>query len=605
MKKLRNIAIIAHVDHGKTTLVDHMLRQTGVFRSNEAVQDCVMDSNDLERERGITILAKNTSVTYKDTKINIIDTPGHHDFGGEVERVLAMADGALVLVDGADGPMPQTRYVLEKALSSGLELILVINKLDRPEARPAEVLDELQYLLLELDADDRQLHAPVIYAIGRTGKAKSDLESDWGDLTCLFDTILEHIPASKVDPEGSFCMGVSSLDYNDYVGRMAIGRVSAGNAETEKDVFLLKQDGKKIRGKIVKVEIFDKLGRQTVPMAEAGDICCIAGLPDCDLGDTIATSESAELVAFSPIDDPTISMNFLVNDSPLSGRDGEFLTANFLRDRLIRETLSDPALIVEPTGSPDSLRVKGRGLLHLSILIEKMRREGFELQLSRPEIIFREVNGVKMEPMERAEVTVDEAYLGRVMELLGTRRGEILNVEPRQNQMHIQVKIPTRALIGLHGRILSATRGTAVLSSALDGMAEFKGEIPDRLAGVIIQQEDGESATYALDNLKSRGTFFLPPGIPVYEGMIVGEHVHERDIVVNAGRKKKLTNMRSSTADAMIVLAQPKILSLEEALEYIKEDELVEVTPRVIRLRKKLLKEHQRKRAEQGQTARA
>ncbi len=605
MKNLRNIAIIAHVDHGKTTLVDHMLRQTGVFRSNEALKDCVMDSNDLERERGITILAKNTSVTWRDTKINIIDTPGHHDFGGEVERVLAMADGALVLVDGADGPMPQTRYVLQKALASGLELILVINKLDRPEARPVEVLDELQYLLLELEAHDRQLHAPVVYAIGRSGKAKINADGEWGDLTCLFDTILEHVPAPGGDENSPFLMGVSSLDYNDYVGRMAIGKVSAGKAEPDMEVFLLKHDGKRIPGKIVKVETFSNLGRTMVPSVGTGDICCIAGLPDCDLGDTISLSRSAEPVPFTAIDAPTVAMNFIVNDSPLSGKDGEFLTSNFLRDRLMRETLSDPALLVEPTESPDSLRVKGRGLLHLSILIEKMRREGFELQLSRPEIIFRDVDGVKMEPMERAEITVDAEYLGKVMELLGTRRGEILNVEPRQNQMHVLVRIPTRALIGLHGRILSATRGTAVLTSALDGFAEFKGEIPDRLAGVIVQQEIGEAATYALDNLKTRGTFFLAPGTPVYEGMVVGEHVHERDIVVNVGRKKKLTNMRSSTADAMIVLSQPKILSLEEALEYIKGDELVEVTPKVIRLRKKLLKEHQRKRAEQGLPARA
>jgi GTP-binding protein len=448
------------------------------------------------------------------------------------------------------------------------------------------------------------LHAPVVYAIGRSGKAKRNVDGEWGDLTCLFDTILEHIPAPGGDENAPFLMGVSSLDYNDYVGRMAIGKVSAGKAEPDKEVFLLKRDGKKIPGKIVKVETFSNLGRTVVPSVGTGDICCIAGLPDCDLGDTIALSGSAEPVPFTAIDAPTVAMNFIVNDSPLSGKDGEFLTSNFLRDRLMRETLSDPALLVEPTGSPDSMRVKGRGLLHLSILIEKMRREGFELQLSRPEIIYRDVDGVKMEPMERAEITVDAEYLGKVMELLGTRRGEILNVEPRQNQMHVLVRIPTRALIGLHGRILSATRGTAVLTSALDGFAEFKGEIPDRLAGVIVQQESGEAATYALDNLKTRGTFFLAPGTPVYEGMVVGEHVHERDIVVNVGRKKKLTNMRSSTADAMIVLSQPKILSLEEALEYIKGDELVEVTPKVIRLRKKLLKEHQRKRAEQGQPAR-
>lgn len=599
MRALRNIAIIAHVDHGKTTLVDHMLRQTGAFRANEVLQECVLDSNDLERERGITILAKNTSVTFRGTKINIIDTPGHHDFGGEVERVLQMVTGALVLVDAADGPMPQTRYVLQKALRAGLDLILVINKCDRPEARPEHTFEALQYVLLELDAKDRQLHAPVLYAIGREGRSKRSLQDPWSDLAPLFECIVEHIPPPEVSVEAPFVLGVSALDYDDYVGRMAIGKIAAGRLSKDAPLLLLKRDSRRLSGTALRIETFEYLDRREVESAEAGEIVRIAGLPDVDLGDTLAASEDASPIPFPSIDEPTLSMNFLINDSPLSGREGTLLTANFLRDRLFRETLSDPALRVEPTESPDRFRVSGRGLLHLSILIENMRREGFELQVSRPEIIFRQVGGKTLEPIERAEIDLPEDYLGKVLELLGNRKGAIEAVEPRQSRMHIRARIPTRALIGLPGKILGATRGNAVLHSALDGYGEYRGEIPERQMGVIVTQGRGEATTYALDGLRTRGTFFVVPGDAVYEGMIVGEHVHERDIMANVARKRKLTNIRASSADSTTVLPQARVFSLEEALEYINPDELVEITPKRIRLRKKILKEHLRKRAKE------
>ncbi|MHC4608080.1 MAG: GTP-binding protein, partial [Planctomycetota bacterium] len=444
---LRNIAIIAHVDHGKTTLVDHMLRQTGVFRSNESVGECILDSNDLEKERGITILSKNASVRFRDTKINIIDTPGHHDFGGEVERVLHMASGALVLVDAVDGPMPQTRYVLQKALDTGLALILVINKMDRREARPREVLDDLQYLLLELDATQEQLDAPVLYAIGRQGRSRRSIEDPWTDLTPLFECILEHIPAPQQAIDAPFALGVSTLEYDDYVGRMAVGRVSQGILRKEDSVFLIKPDGRRIAGSIVRLETFENLDRRGEDEVRAGEIVRLAGLPEVDLGDTIAAREDAEPLPFLSVDEPTMSMNFLVNDSPLSGMDGEFLTSTYLRNRLMREALADPALRVETTDSPDRFRVSGRGLLHLSILIERMRRDGFELQLSRLEIIFRTVKGRKMEPVERAEVSVPGEYLGPVLTLLGTSRAQINTVDHGQERVHVTARIPTRTLM--------------------------------------------------------------------------------------------------------------------------------------------------------------
>ena len=594
---IRNIAIIAHVDHGKTTLVDHMLRQTGVFREEEAVGECILDSNDLEKERGITILSKNASVRFRDTKINIIDTPGHHDFGGEVERVLRMATGALILVDATDGPMPQTRYVLQKALAIELKLIVVINKLDRPEARPELALENLQYMLLELDATHEQLDSPVIYAIGREGKSKRAVGDDWTDLTPLFETILDHVSPTEASVDVPAILSVSTLEYNDYVGRMAVGRISRGVIRKDDPVFLLKQDGRRIAGSVVKLETFENLTRRNTDKAPAGEIVCLAGLPDVDLGDTIAADENAEPLPFTPVDVPTMTMYFLVNDSPLSGKEGEFLTSSYILNRLKREALADPALCVEPTDSPDRFMVSGRGLLHLSILIEKMRRDGFELQVSRPEIIFRHENGKKLEPIERAEVNVPEEHLGKVMELLGTCRGEIESVTPQQERVHVTAKIPTRALMGLQGRILSATRGHAVLHTALDGYGEYRGDIPERAAGAIVAQQEGLATTYALDSLGSRGVFFVSPGTRVYEGMIVGEHVRETDIVVNAAKTRKLTNMRAASADQAVVLAQPRIFSLEQSLEFINPDELVEVTPKSLRLRKKMLRAVHRKRA--------
>ncbi|MBI4565837.1 MAG: translational GTPase TypA [Planctomycetes bacterium] len=598
MTDLRNIAIIAHVDHGKTTLVDHMLRQTGAFRSNQAVTDCVMDSNDLERERGITILAKNTSVFTQGAKINIIDTPGHQDFGGEVERVLRMADGCLLLVDAADGPMPQTRFVLRKALAHGLQPIVVLNKLDKPEARPQKVLEEVFYLFLELDASDAQTDFPVVYTIGRAGRSKLRLEDPWSDLRPLFDTILRRVPPPAGSTHGDVQLQVCTIDYNDYVGRMAIGRIERGLAVQGAPVTLLKRDGRRIEGRIEELLTFSNLRREKTAEAPAGEIVCLVGFPDVDIGDTIAGGAAPESLPFPHIEEPTISMVFMINDSPFSGREGKFVTSRHLRDRLRRETLSDVALRVEPTNSPDAFRVCGRGLLHLGILLENMRREGYELQVSKPEMITREIDGALCEPVEMTHVDVSNEYVGRCIELFGSRRGVPDKVDHKTERTHLQFRIPARGLVGLHGKLLSATRGQAILHSSFEGYEPWKGDLPGRGAGVLIAMEDGEAATYALDNLQSRGAFFVTPGTKVYAGMMVGEHCKDRDLVVNVAKKRRLTNMRASTADATIVLAQPRIFSLEEALEYIEEDELVEITPQSIRLRKKILAEKGRKRIE-------
>ena len=506
-KNIRNIAIIAHVDHGKTTLVDYLLRQTGAFRSNQAVSDCIMDSNDIERERGITILAKNTSVFYKDVKINIIDTPGHHDFGGQVERVLRMAEGALLLVDAADGPMPQTRFVLRKALANKLHPIVVINKLDRQDARPKEVLDEVFYLFMELDATDEQMNFPVVYTIGREGKAKLKLEDEWSNLVPLLDTILARVPPTEGNPLSSLQVGVCAIDYNDYVGRMAIGKVSQGLAEKDTAVTLIKRDGRRIAGSIVELSTFMNLKREQVNSAVTGDIVCISGITEVDIGDTIAGGDNPTPLDFAKVDEPTLAMNFLVNNSPLSGRDGKFITSRHLRDRLFRETLSDPALHVEETASMDTFRVSGRGLLHLSILIENMRREGYELQVSRPEMITKTINGVLCEPVELASLDVPDEYAGRVIELMSSRRGVVEKINSRRERTHMLIRIPARGLVGLQSKLLSITRGQAVMYSGFEGYEEYRGPIPDRIAGVIVSQCAGEAATYALDNLQSRGLF--------------------------------------------------------------------------------------------------
>jgi GTP-binding protein len=601
---LRNIAIIAHVDHGKTTLVDFLLRQSGAFRSNQATTDCVMDSNPLERERGITILAKNTSIVYKGTKINIVDTPGHQDFGGEVERVLRMADGCLLLVDAADGPMPQTRFVLKKALFHGLQPIVVINKLDKPESRPKEVLDEIFYLFMELEANDQQMDFPVVYAIGRSGQSKLKLEDEWSNFVPLFDTILKRVPPPKGDPTAPLQISVANIDYNEYVGRMAIGRISNGVAKTGAQVTVLKRDGSKSPGVLTEVQIFNNLGRDKTKEAAAGEIVVIVGCPQVDIGDTIAGGENPVALPFPKIEEPTLSMHFMVNDSPFCGKEGTLVTSRNVGDRLVKETLVDVALKVEQVG-PDEWKVSGRGLLHLGILLENMRREGYELQVSKPEMITKKIDGVLMEPVEIAMVDVPNEYSGRVIEIFGSRKGFVEKMDQRQDRTHFSFRIPARGLVGLQSRLLSATRGQAVLHTSFEGYEEWKGDIPDRTAGVLIAMENGEATTYALDGLQSRGVFFTPVATKVYAGMIVGENNKETDLVVNIARKRKLTNMRASSADWTLVLAQPRIFSLEEALEYINEDELVEITPKSIRMRKKILDETKRKRTSSKELAEA
>ncbi len=601
---LRNIAIIAHVDHGKTTLVDFLLRQSGAFRANQEMTDCVMDSNALERERGITILAKNTSIVYKGVKINIVDTPGHQDFGGEVERVLRMADGCLLLVDAADGPMPQTRFVLRKALGHGLQPIVVINKLDKPEARSKEVLDEIFYLFIELEANDAQMDFPVVYAIGRAGQSKLKLEDPWSDFRPLFDTILARVPPPKGDPKAPFQLSIANIDYNEYVGRMAVGRIANGTVKTGMQVTLLKRDGSRIPSQIAELHTFVNLNREKTKLAEAGEIVVVVGIPGVDIGDTIADGLDPQPLPFPKIEEPTLSMHFMVNDSPFCGREGTYVTSRNVGDRLVKETFSDVALKVEPIG-PDEWKVSGRGLLHLGILLENMRREGFELQVSKPEMITKKVDGVLMEPVEIAMVDVPNEYSGTVIQVFGQRKGFVEKMDQRHERTHFTFRIPARGLVGLQSRLLSATRGQAVLHTSFEGYEEWKGDIPDRSAGVLISQEQGEATIYALDGLQSRGTFFTPVGTKVYGGMIIGESGKDRDLVVNIARKRRLTNMRAASADWTLVLAQPRIFSLEEALEYINEDELVEVTPKSIRMRKKILDETRRKRSSQRELAEA
>ncbi len=602
-KNLRNIAIIAHVDHGKTTLVDFMLRQSGAFRDNQEMTDCVMDSNDLERERGITILAKNTSIEWKGHKINIIDTPGHQDFGGEVERVLRMADGCLLVVDAADGPMPQTRFVLRKALANHLHPIVVINKLDKPDARPEQVLEEIFYLFIEVEASDHQIEFPVVYTIGRSGKSKHNLKDEWGDFTPLFETILKHVPAPRVDTKSSMRISVANIDYNDYVGRMAIGRIEGTGGKANMPATLIKRDGRRLPGTILEMHAFTNLKREKIVQAPAGEIVCIIGMPDVDIGDTIAASPDAEPLPFQKIEEPTLSMRFSTNDSTFAGKDGKFITTRQVRDRLYRELLSDVALKVEDTDSADTFRICGRGLLHLGILIENMRREGYELQVSRPEIITKRVDNVVMEPVELAMIDVPNAYTGRVIELVGSRRGMVEKMEQRRERTHFIFRIPSRGLMGLQSKLLSGTRGNAVVHASFEGWEEWKGDIPERSAGSLIALEQGEASTYALDHLQTRGIFFVQPGTKVYAGMVVGEHCKDRDLVVNISKKRRLTNMRAASADWTVALPQPRLFSLEEALEYINDDELVEVTPKSIRMRKKQLNHSSRKRTARAEDA--
>lgn len=595
MKDIRNIAIIAHVDHGKTTLVDQILKQCSVFRKNQVVRERFLDSNDLERERGITILSKNISIPYKEYKINVIDTPGHADFGGEVERVLKMADGVLLLVDSFEGPMPQTRFVLEKALSLHLKPIVVINKIDRPDNRPEEVLDECYDLFIELGADEHQLDFPYVFASGRDGWAIKKLDDKRENLTPLLDTIIAKIPAPNFN-EGSTQMQVTTLDYNDYVGRIGIGRVFRGTLKKSDKLCIIKRDGT-IHPIIPRqLFVFDGLNRVEVEEVNYGDICAIVGIEDIDIGDTIADAENPEPLPIISIDEPTISMTFTVNNSPFYGKEGKFVTSRQLRDRLFKELQSNVALRVQETSSPDSYKVSGRGILHLSILIENMRREGYELQIREPKVIYKEINGKKAEPIEVLVVDVPTDLAGKVIELVGQRRGEMVKMENRGTLSKLEFHIPTRGIMGLRTKILTATSGEGMMHHRFFQYEYFKGAIGDKINGALISMDDGPATAYAIDSLQDRGKFFIDPGEVVYKGQVIGEHNKDIDIEVNVQRGKKLTNMRASGSDKAIKITPAIKFTLEEALEYISEDEMVEVTPKSIRLRKIYLDATERKR---------
>lgn len=601
---IRNVAIIAHVDHGKTTLVDQLLKQSGTFRSNQQIQNVerIMDSNDQERERGITILAKNTAINYKGVKINIIDTPGHADFGGEVERVLKMADGVLLLVDAAEGTMPQTRFVLRKALGYNLRPLVVINKIDRPEARCTEVLNEVFDLFVELNATDEQLDFTVIYASGREGYAKLSMEDENKDIAPLLDTILHYIPKPSGDPNAPLQLQITALDYNDYVGRIGIGRIFMGSINAGQQVTRIDKSNKQTVHKVVELFTFSGLGRQATKSAQAGDIVALSGIGDIDISDTIASLENPQALQKINIDEPTLSMIFSVNNSPFCGQDGKYVTSRNLRERLYRELRSNVALKVEDMEMPDALRVSGRGLLHLSVLVENMRREGYELQVSKPKVIFKELKGEKAEPVEYVVIDVPKEYEGHVISMLGTRKGEMLTMETAKDITHFEFKVPSRGLIGLRNRLLSATRGEAVMYHNFYDYELYKGDIAHRIQGVLISMAAGEATPYALDGLLDRGIMFVKPGDRVYEGMIVGEHCEQNDITVNVVRAKKATNIRCATADKGIKLPPPREFSLEMALEYIEDDELVEITPKTFRLRKKLLTENARRTTRRQQT---
>ena len=598
---VRNIAIIAHVDHGKTTLVDQLLRQSGVFRANQEVQERVMDSNDLERERGITILSKNTAVFYKDTKINIIDTPGHADFGGEVERVLKMVDGVVLVVDAYEGPMPQTKFVLQKALDLNLSVIVCINKIDRPEARPADVIDETLELMMDLDATDEQLDCPFIYASARGGFAKYKIEDPEVDMSPLFETIINHIPAPKGDPDAETQVLISTIDYNEFVGRIGIGRVDNGGLKVNQECVLVNhhEPDKFKKIKIGKLYEFDGLKRVEVQEAGIGSIVAISGIADIHIGDTICTPNNPESIPFQKISEPTIAMYFMVNDSPLAGQEGKFITSRHLRDRLFRELNTDVSLRVEETDSADCFKVSGRGELHLSVLIEIMRREGFEFAVSKAEVLYKyDERNRRLEPMELAYVDVPEEYTGVVIQKLTSRKGALQGMsQAAGGYSRLEFSIPSRGLIGYRGDFLTDTKGNGILNTIFDGYAEYKGDLFYRQTGSLIAFEAGEAITYGLFNAQERGTLFIGPGVKVYSGMVVGQSPKAEDIEINVCKTKKLTNTRSSSADEALKLTPPKIMSLEQALDFIDTDELLEVTPESLRIRKKILDPTLRKRA--------
>ncbi len=592
---IRNVAIIAHVDHGKTTLVDAMLRQSGIFRENEQVAERVMDSNDLERERGITILAKATGVRYHDIKINIVDTPGHSDFGGEVERALKLVDGVMLLVDASEGPLPQTRYVLMKALEARLPPIVVINKIDRPDARIQEVLNEIYDLFIDLDAAEDQLGFPVIYTNAREGIAKRDPAGDEKDLRALFEAILEHIPAPVGDPDGVLQLLVANLDYSDYLGRLAIGRVFNGTLHYGDEVSIAKLDGSFHKTKITKLFSFEGLKRVDETTGAPGSVLAIAGVEGITIGETITAVDNPAPLAHIPIDEPTIAMTFTINTSPFSGREGTYVTSRNLRDRLDKELLTNVSIRVAEAGGPDAFKVMGRGELQLAILIEMMRREGFELAVGKPEILTRTIDHKLSEPVELMVIDCPEAFIGVVIEKLGQRKGKMEKmINHGSGRVRLEFMVPSRGLIGLRSEMLTDTRGTAIMNSLFHGYIEWQGEIPTRPTGSLIADRAGKTTGHAIFNLQERGEMFIEPGMEVYEGMIVGENARDADLNVNIVKEKKLTNMRASTADEAIRLVPPRILNLEQAIEFVRDDELVEVTPKSIRLRKKVLKANQR-----------
>jgi GTP-binding protein len=603
IENLRNVAIIAHVDHGKTTLVDAMLQQSGIFRANEVVIEQVMDSNDLERERGITILAKNTAIMFDNIRINIVDTPGHADFGGEVERVLKMVDGVLLVVDAYDGPMPQTRFVLRKALEMKLKPIVVINKIDRPDARPIEVVDMVLELFIELGADDEQLDFPILYASGKDGYSVHELSeiADGADgLTCLplLESIRDNIPCPVGDVEAPLQLLVSNIDYDNYIGRIAIGRIERGTIRQAQQVVVCGFDDQSLQNaKVVKLFKYEGLHRSEINEASVGEIACIAGIPEINIGDTVCAQGFAEPLPFVQIDEPTIAMTFSVNDSPFAGREGKFVTSRHLRDRLMREMETNVSMRLEETDTTEAFVVKGRGELHLSILIETMRREGYELQVSKPKVILKEIEGVLMEPVELVLIDVPEDFVGVVIEKLGQRRAELINMlPPEKGYSRLEFRIPSRGLIGYRSEFLTDTKGNGIMNSVISGFEPWKGEIETRSHGVLVAWENGEAVTYGLYNAQERGSLFIGPGTPVYEGMVVGRNPKNDDIVVNVCKKKHVTNMRASGADDSLRLVPPVQMSLEQFLEFVSDDELIEITPKNIRLRKRVLDSDQRAR---------
>ncbi len=601
---LRNVAIIAHVDHGKTTLVDEMLKQGGIYRENQATVERVMDSNDLERERGITILAKNTAVHYKDVKINIVDTPGHADFGGEVERILKMVNGVILLVDAAEGPMPQTRFVLSKALELGHRVIVVVNKIDRPDQRIHEVVDEVLELLLDLDATDEQLDSPMLFCSGRNGTASYSPDAQGTDLVPLFETILEYIPAPECDPGAPFQMLVSSIDYNEFVGRIAIGRIERGSIGQNQEIAVCNYhtpDQPPRKAKAVSLYTFDGLSRVPVTQAAAGEIIAMSGIGDITIGDTICAPAAPEPIEFVKISAPTLEMTFSVNDSPFAGREGKFVTSRQLRDRLFRETLKDVSLRVsEAPDATDAFNVAGRGEMSLSILIETMRREGYEFQVSPPRVLYQEIDGVNCEPIERVVLDVPADNVGAIMEKLGSRKGEFVSMNPVGARMKLEFLVPSRGLFGYRNEFLTDTKGEGILASVFEKYAPYKGDIQRRNTGSLVAHETGESVTYGLYAAQERGALFIGPGVPVYEGMVVGVCPKQEDITVNVCKRKQLTNMRASGSDEALRLTPPRQMSLEQCLEFLADDELLEVTPENLRLRKRILNHEKRMKARKG-----